>query len=321
MNQSEGEDMSKNFTIDETLNKIDSLYTDFENTLGYIKTYNNKYDVAESNSVEIVNSERAKSYKTLITTLAAQNLGEVNMLITKLNEKLERLRKFTLSEIAHRKLKEAEFQIDNPFFFRKLRNDYRSLTSDLDVLDEDAMKKSAKDIKNLVLRFENVIERLRNFEYEIEDEKKSGLYNLIAKSAVWGIPILIGLYQLIAMQYFILNPYLPLAAYTIGLFVIYFLLRSITEIKFLYRYAKANKSYFLLNFGPSIIGIPVMIFFLITAYITHELDMGIIIATIVTIMLLIALIIINIKDAVGKSKSDLIQNELEDIAIKYGVKE
>ncbi len=64
-----------------------------------------------------------------------------------------------------------------------------------------------------------------------------------------------------------------------------------------------------------------MIFFLITAYITHELDMGIIIATIVTIMLLIALIIINIKDAVGKSKSDLIQNELEDIAIKYGVKE
>nr|QNO56559.1 hypothetical protein CBNJMBCK_00002 [Methanosarcinales archaeon ANME-1 ERB7] len=108
--------MSENFTIDETLNKIDSLYTDFENTLRYIKTYNNKYDVAGSNSVGILNSERSKSYKILLTTLAAQNLDEVNDLITKLSDKLKRLHKFTLSEIAHRKLKEAEFQIDNPFF-------------------------------------------------------------------------------------------------------------------------------------------------------------------------------------------------------------
>jgi hypothetical protein len=253
--------------------------------------------------------------------LAAKNLDEVTMLITKLNEKLEKLRKFTLSEIAHRKLKEIEFLIDNPFFFRKLRNDYRSLTSDLDVLDEDATKKSTNDIKNLALRFENVIERSKNFEYEIEDEKKSGLYNLLAKSAVWGIPILIGLYQLIAMQYFILNPYLPLAAYAIGLFVIYFLLRSITEIKFLYRYAKANKLYFLLKFVPIIIGIPVMILLLITEYIKHGLNVAIIISTTVMTMSFIVLMIINIKDAVGKSKSDLIQNELEDIAINYGVKE
>ena len=147
------------------------------------------------------------------------------------------------------------------------------------------------------------------------------MYNLLAKSAVWGIPILIGLYQLIAMQYFILNPYLPLAAYAISLFVIYFLLRSITEFKFLYLTAKANKSYFLLKFGTIIIGISVIIFLLITAYIKHELDMVIIITTIVTTMFLIVLININIKEAVGKSKSDLIQNELEDIAIKYGVKE
>nr|QNO56560.1 hypothetical protein CBNJMBCK_00003 [Methanosarcinales archaeon ANME-1 ERB7] len=147
------------------------------------------------------------------------------------------------------------------------------------------------------------------------------MYNLLAKSAVWGIPILIGLYQLIAMQYFILNPYLPLAAYAIGLFVIYFLLRSITEFKFLYLAAKANKSNFLLKFGLFIIVLPGMIFILITAYIKHELDMVNNIATIVPIMFLIFLIIINIKEAVGKSKSDLIQKELEDISIKYGVKE
>jgi hypothetical protein len=62
MKQSKAEGMDKESKTDETLNKIDSLYNDFEDTLGYIKTYNNKYNAAESNSVEILNSDRSKSY-------------------------------------------------------------------------------------------------------------------------------------------------------------------------------------------------------------------------------------------------------------------
>jgi len=313
--------MDKESKTDETLNKIDSLYNDFEDTLGYIKSYNNKYNVGGSNSVETLNSDRSKSYKTLLTTLAAKNLDETNDLITKLSEKLERLRKFTLSEIAHRKLKEVEFQIDNPFFFRKLRNDYRGLISELNTLDDDIAKDNAKDIKNFVLRFENVIERLRNFEYEIEDERRSGLYNSIAKSAVWGIPILIGLYQLVAMQYFTLNPYLPLVAYTIALFVIYLLLKSVTGIKFLYLFAKANKLHFLSRFATSIIVISIVIIILISAYITHKFDIGFILFTTIMLILLIPTTFMLIKETIGESKSDLIQKELDDLAIKYGVKE
>ena len=321
MKQSEAEGMDKESKTAETLNKIDSLYTDFENTLGYIKTYNNKYNVAESNSVEILSSERSKSYKTLLTILAAKNLDEANDLITKLSEKLERLRKFTLSEIAHRKLKEVEFQIDNPFFFRKLRNDYRGLISELNTLDDDVAKDNAKDIKNLVLKFENVIERLRNFEYEIEDERRSGLYNSIAKSAVWGIPILIVLYQLIAMQYFTLNPYLPLVAYTIALFVIYLLLKSVTGIKFLYLFAKANKLNFLSRFATIFIMLLFAIIMPIHAYIMHKFDRGVILVAIILWIILIPLLFMFIKDTIGESKSDLIQKELDGIAIKYGVKE
>ena len=321
MKQSEVEGMGDESKTAETLNKIDSLYADFENTLGYIKTYNNKYNVAESNSVEILNSDRSKSYKTLLTTLAAKNLDEANDLITKLTKKLENLRKFTLSEIAHRKLKEVEFQIDNPFFFRKLRNDYRGLISELNTIDDNAAKDNTKDIKNIVLRFENVIERLRNFEYEIEDERRSGLYNSIAKSAVWGIPILIGLYQLIAMQYFTLNPYLPLVAYAIGLFVIYLLLKSVAGIKFLYFFAKANKLHFLSRFATSIIAISIVIIMLISAYITHKFDIGVILFTTIMLILLIPFIFMLIKDTIGESKSDSIQKELDDLAIKYGVKE
>ena len=51
MKRGEGEDMGEEATIGETLKRTDSLYTDFENTLEFIKTYNNKYNVAESNSV------------------------------------------------------------------------------------------------------------------------------------------------------------------------------------------------------------------------------------------------------------------------------
>ena len=318
MKQSEAEGMDEESKTAETLNKIDSLYNDFEDTLRYIKTYNNKYNVGRSNSVEILNFDRLKSYKTLLTTLAAKNLDGTNDLITKLSEKHERLRKFTLSEIAHRKLKEVEFQIDNPFFFRKLRNDYRGLISELNTLDDDVAKDNTKDIKNLVLRFENVIERLRNFEYEIEDERRSGLYNSIAKSAVWGIPILIGLYQLIAMQYFTLNPYLPLVAYAIGLFVIYLLLKSVTEIKFLYIYVKANKR-FLLIFALFILAF----IMLPGAYydaIGHESIFGVTIMTILAI-LFISYTFFILKEIIEKSKNNLIQKELDDLAIKYGVKE
>jgi archaellum component FlaC len=321
MKRTEAEGMGEESKADETLNKIDSLYADFENTLGYVKTYNNKYNVAESNSVEILNSDRSKSYKTLLITLAAKNLDETNDLITKLSEKLEKLRKFTLSEIAHRKLKELEFQIDNPFFFRKLRKDYRGLISGLNTLDDDATRYNTKDIENIVLRFENVIERLRNFEYEIEDEKRSGLYNSIVKSAVWGIPILIGLYQLIAMQYFTLNPYLPLVAYAIALFVIYLLLKSVTGIKFLYLFAKANKLHFLARFGLNIIAISLVIIILISTYILHKFDIGVILITTIMLIGIIPLTFMLIKETIGESKSDSIQNELDDLAIKYGVKE
>ena len=185
--------------IVEILNGIDSLYTNFESTFEYIKTYDIKYDISESYSDEILNSERSKFYEPLLTKLAAKKFDEVSDLTAKLIEKLEKLRKLTLSEIAHKKSKEIEFQLDNPFFFRKLRKDYRRLINELDILDRSAPRNSTKDIDSFVLKSEKIIKHLIELECEIEDEKKSGMYNLIAKSAVWGMPIIIGLYQLVAM--------------------------------------------------------------------------------------------------------------------------
>ena len=329
MKRGEGEDMGEEATIDETLKRTDSLYTDFENTLEFIKTYNNKYDVAESNSVEILNGERSKSYVTLLTTLAAKNLDVANSHITKLNERLERLRKFALSEIVHRKLKEVEFQIDNPFFFRKIRNDYRGLKSALNALDDDAAKgNNTEDIENLALRFKNVIERLQSLECEIEEERRSGLYNSFAKSAVWGIPILIGLYQLIAMQYFIINPYLPIAAYIIALFVICLLPKSVTEIKFLYitlkALFKADKFSFLMYYLMPIIIFTSLIFATIQTALTKNkavnLASDMMLVVIIGVILVIGMYLLT-KMRIEGTKNDLIQRELDNLAITYGVKE
>jgi len=304
--------------ICEILNKVDSLYTDFENTFEYIKAYNDKHNMTESYSVEILNSEKSKSHKTLLVNLAAENFDETNDIITELNEKLEKLRKLTLSEITHRKSKEIEFQIDSPFFFRKLRRDYRTLINELAKLDRTATKSDTTNIDDFVSKFESVIERLEDFGYEIEDEKKSGLYNSIGKSAFWGIPILIGLYQLIAMQYLTLNPYLPLVAYIIALSTIYLFLKSVTWIKFLYIGFKINKSLL----SSIFILILVMVLFVYGSMLGNaKMDLTFVAPVTFLISSVVTLVYLSTKQIVERIKNDLIRNELDDLAVEYGIKE
>lgn len=287
-----------------------------------MENYNGEYNIIKSYSVGILNAEKSKSYATLLTKLASKNLGEVNNIITEVSEKLEKLRKFTLSEIAHRKLKEIEFQIDNPFFFRKLRRDYRTLFNELDILDRAATKSDTENIDNLVSKFESIIGRSEGFEYEIEDEKKSGLYNSIGKFAIWGIPILIGLYQLIAMQYLTLNPYLPLVAYIIALSTLYLFLKSVTWIKFLYIGFKTDKSS---RFQF------ILLFFAVIVYMTvwgeAPTDSSSVFWMISMILMILMILVAVIgfysiaKQIAERIKNDLIKNELEDLAVEYGIKE
>jgi len=223
--------MNEEFTINEILDKIKFLYKSYEDSYKYIKKCNNKYDIVDSNSIEILNSEKDNSYVAIIGQLIAENFNEVDKHIEKSLKLIDNIHNFTLSELAHKNLKEIELQIDNPFFFRKLRKDYRKLINELNTLDDEVLN----NIENFnELKFENIIDRSKILEYEIEDEKRSGLYNIVAKTFVWGIPILIGIYQLIAMNFLNFNPYFPLAFYAITIFLIYLFLKSISNIKILY---------------------------------------------------------------------------------------
>jgi len=309
--------------IGEILNRIDSLYTNFENTSEHIENYKDKYNIINSYSIKILTTEKSKSYATLLTNLASKNLDETNNIITEVSEKLEKLRKLTLSEIAHRKIKEIEFQIDNPFFFRKLRRDYRTLFNELDTLDRIAAKSATENIGNLVSKFESVIGRLEEFEYEIEDEKKSGLYNSIKNFAFLGIPILIGLYQLIVMQYLTLNPYLPLVAYIIAISTLYLFLKSVTWIKFLYIGFKTDKSDFSSIFLISL-ATPLVVYMSGEKAQTDSSSASLVILPILLILLIILWVsgvYLRAKQIVERIKNDLIKNELEDLAVEYGIKE
>jgi ethanolamine transporter EutH len=53
-----------------------------------------------------------------------------------------------------------------------------------------------------------------------------GTYSFMGKSILWSIPVLIGIYQLIAMKYFELNPIIPLITYFILITITYIILRT-----------------------------------------------------------------------------------------------
>lgn len=151
-------------------------------------------------------------------------------------------------------------------------------------------------------------------------KKKSGLYNSLGKFAFWGIPILIGLYQLIAMQYLTLNPYLPLVAYIIALSTIYLFLKSVTFIKFLYIGLKTDK---LSRFQLIAIILPFTSIVYLNVWGKTQTDSSsvpLILMILVIIMVVIGVYLVA-KQLFERIKNDLIKNELEDLAVKYGIKE
>lgn len=309
--------MNKEITIEQILDEADSLYNTYEETKSHIDKYIKKYGIEPTNSRIILNLLIGSSHSKLLNDLIAQNLNEARDYIVELHNQIVAIRKLNLSEIAHVKSKEIKYQLYNPFFFRNVRKDYRILLNELNDLDDDA--KNTVDFENFDLKFENVIERLRNLEYEIEDEKKSGLYGVILKIGVWGIPILIGFYQLIAMKYIVMNPYLPLLFYVISLLAVYFLLQSFVHAKLLYVSLKSEK----FKSSLTIAGLFLIIFTsatLINIY-NKGFELNEQIDEILSISLLLILIVSIAKGKIGKIKNNSTIKEFKDLQIKYGIKE
>lgn len=309
--------MNEEITIEKILNKADVLYNTYGETYSHIEKYVKKYEIEENNSTLILNFLLKSSYKELLESLVAKNLNESHDYLQELSNKFVAIRQLNLSEIAHIKSKEIEYQINNPYFFRKTRREYRMLLNELNDLDNDA--KNIVDLEKFKFELENIIERLRNLEYEIEEEKKSGLYRIILNIGVWGIPILIGFYQLIAMQYIAMNPYLPLIFYVIALFAVYFFFKSFIHIKLLYTSLKAEK------FKNSFTILMLFLIFLISNTLINVYNAGFEfnekLNAIFAILLISLILVITAKEKIKKIKKKSIIKEFRDLEIKYGIEE
>ena len=310
--------MNEEITIEKILNKTDILYNTYGDTYSHIEKYVKKYEIEENNSTLILNFLLNSSYKNVLESLVAKNLNESHDYLQELSNKFVAIRQLNLSEIAHIKSKEIEYQINNPYFFRKIRKEYRILLNELNDLDNEA--KNIVDLEKFKLELENIIERLRNLEYEIEEEKKSGLYRIILNIGVWGIPILIGFYQLIAMQYIAMNPYLPLIFYVIALFAVYCLLKSVIHIKLLYSSLKADKfknsfSIFIL-FGTIYISSSLINMY--NAGFEFNADTY---GRFTIFLLFLMIVILVAKEKIGKIKKKSIIKEFRDLELIYGIEE
>lgn len=305
--------MNDEIIINETIGNINTLYKSIETISEFINDYRDRYDISNSESLRILDDFRNNSYEYFLKKLISNDVEKINDFIMNIQNKLEKFYILALSEIAHEKSKNIEFSINNPLFFTKLRKNYRDLKNELNNLD-DSVVKDKNDIEKYILKFENVIERLRTLEYEIEEDKRSGLYNFIAKSAVWGIPILIGVYQLIAMQFFNLNPYTPLASYIIILLLIYLLLKSINNLKFLILSLKEDKFLLSMTAIPFIVSI----FFIILAYVFLDIYLVIIFA-LIPLPISILVLMIGGKEGIQRYKNKLILNEFENLTKKYEI--
>lgn len=305
--------MNDEIIINETIGNINTLYKSIETISEFINDYRDRYDISNSESLRILDDFRNNSYEYFLKQLISNDVEKINDFIMNMQNKLEKFCIVALSEIAHEKSKNIEFSINNPLFFTKLRKNYRDLKNELNNLD-DSVVKDKNDIEKYILKFENVIERLRTLEYEIEEDKRSGLYNFIAKSAVWGIPILIGVYQLIAMQFFNLNPYIPLASYFIILLLIYLLLKSISDLKFLILSLKHDKFLLLITGIPFTMSIFLLIFLNI-----FTKNYQLILFALFPLLMSILLIMIGGKEGIQRYKNKLILNEFMDLTKKYEI--
>ena len=305
-------------TVEKILGDAECLYNTYFDTYNHIEKYVKKYEIEVSNSTIVLNLIMNESYQVVLENLIAKNLNAADNYIQKVCTEFVAIQKLALSEIAHIKAKEIEYQINNPAFFRTIRKEYRILSNELNDLDNEAKK--IVDLDKFELKIENIITNLKNIEYDIIEEKNSGLYRAILNAGVWGIPILISFYQLIAMQYIAMNPYLPLIFYVIALFAVYCLLKSVIHIKLLYSSLKADKfknsfSIFIL-FGTIYISSSLINMY--NAGFEFNADTY---GRFTIFLLFLMIVILVAKEKIGKIKKKSIIKEFRDLELIYGIEE
>ena len=236
--------MAEEISIDIILASIKNLYDNFHKTAESIKKYNRKYDVETSDSLFFLETVLNKSYEQIVNNLYTNDLSELSSLYTTLSYKIDQLHKMSLSEIAHKKLKQIDFEIKNPYFYNNSRKEFREIKNELNELDDKTFNEKQLT-ENTISEYQKIIIKLTTLEDILGDEKKSGLYSKIPKVAYILAPILISIEGFILAEYIIFNPYIPLVGYILVLFLVYCMLKSPTDFSLLYKKSLNIRNIFL----------------------------------------------------------------------------
>ena len=307
--------MGEYVALDKMLMEIKTLYESYDKTSEFIMLYTNKYAISNIHSAKILTSYKLSSYKDILSVLLDRNLADFNVLLKARFDELECLKLLTLSEIAHNKSKKIEFLIDNPFFFEKLRSEHRNSVKILDKLDEDAFC-NKRNFGKCKSEFEKIIEGFISLDDDIEDEKRSGLYKMIGGGVLLTMPIVIGIFQLIAMQFFPLNPYLIMVFYIVALFMLYVLLGFFSHVKLLFISFKTN----IFSTVPFIVPFSILAPIIYFSSVLIKLSDFEISILVISVILAILMIITFGKLTIEKIKNELNENEFNNLVIKYGIK-
>lgn len=146
-----------------------------------IKEYRKKYEEEVEASLDILSNLKSRFNDNLVRNILLDQRGEVESLLESTKERVELLRLFAPSEIVHRRLQEIRFRLTNPFFFGKSKIEFKEILYKIKDLESSSLKKKYQEI---VLGYDNLIEKTSNLEGRLGEERKSGLINYLK----WLIP-------------------------------------------------------------------------------------------------------------------------------------
>lgn len=292
----------------------------FEKIVRNITENNTKYNIEDNVTLSVLKNVMDKSDKIIFEYICSLKLPDAFKYVNELDFKLDIYHRVALSEIAHKKIKEIEFQVNNPFFFVKSRRNYRQLVNELAQLDNDGVQ-GTKDLKEFISTIEQIMKKIKETEDNLEDEKRSGIYHTISNYFIVIISLLLSFYQLVAAKYLNIDPLLPIIVSFFLFVAICLLLKSGSSLKIIYLGYKNNlftKSditasvfsiiFFLMIFsGPIDLFIPDFLNVLIPNYTKYILPFGIVL----TIFYLL-------KESVKEAKLKLTIKEIKDLIEKYG---
>ena len=290
---------------------IKDLYDNFDETVEAIKNYNRKYNLENSESLFFLETLLKKSYKPIVNSLYNNDSSELSHNYMSTLYKMTQLHKLSLSEIAHKKLKRIEFEINNPYFHNHSRKEYRDIKIELNDLDDKHFNE--KDITDeMISNYQQIISKMQNLEDNLEDEKKSGLYSQIPKVAYLLAPILISIEWLILAESIVFSPYYPLIGYILVLFLAYFILKSPIDFSLLYA-GSLNKK----KMGGHFVFLTLMTIYGILAFSSISSDIFSKSILIGFLLFLAYTYFLFIKTVVVSQKKSVLYNEFTNIYEKY----